>query len=73
MMNNIKTKLLQLEWINLELNSSSYEFPKFGTLYCIKKIFVFNLIDFWVTWTAATIIEKFRGLNQRNQGLSVTT
>jgi hypothetical protein len=39
MMNNIKTKLLQLEWINLELNSSSYEFPKFETLFCIKKDF----------------------------------
>jgi hypothetical protein len=45
MMNNSNPKLLQLEWINLELNSSSYDFPKFGTLFCIKRIFVFNLID----------------------------
>ena len=28
MMNNIKTKLLQLEWINLELKWESYEFSK---------------------------------------------
>jgi hypothetical protein len=26
--NNIKTKLLPLEWINLELKWGSYEFPK---------------------------------------------
>jgi hypothetical protein len=25
--------------MNLELNSSSYEFPKFETLFCIKKNF----------------------------------
>jgi hypothetical protein len=31
--NNINTKLIQLEWIKKELNSSSYEFPKFGTLF----------------------------------------
>jgi RAB protein geranylgeranyltransferase component A len=30
---NINTKLMQLEWIKKELNSSSYEFPKFGTLF----------------------------------------
>jgi hypothetical protein len=28
MMNNIKTELLQLEWINLELRIVSYEFLK---------------------------------------------
>jgi hypothetical protein len=32
-MNNIKTKLLQLEWIDLELKWESYEFSKI-TLYC---------------------------------------
>jgi hypothetical protein len=31
--NNINTKLMQLEWIKKELNPSSYEFPKFETLF----------------------------------------
>jgi hypothetical protein len=33
MMNNIKTKLLQLEWINLELKWIFYEFNKFLDLF----------------------------------------
>jgi hypothetical protein len=28
MINNINTKLMQLEWVNLELNQRSYEFVK---------------------------------------------
>jgi hypothetical protein len=39
--NNINTKLLQLEWLNLELKLINYEFPKFGILFCIKK-------NFWI-------------------------
>jgi hypothetical protein len=39
--NNINTKLLQLEWLNLELKWINYEFPKFGILFCIKK-------NFWI-------------------------
>jgi hypothetical protein len=33
MMNNIKTKLLQLEWLNLELKWINYEFHKFLELF----------------------------------------
>jgi hypothetical protein len=33
MMNNIKTKLLQLEWINLELKWIKYELYKFLDLF----------------------------------------
>jgi hypothetical protein len=31
--NNIKTKLLEPEWIQKELNEPSYDFSKFGTLF----------------------------------------
>jgi hypothetical protein len=33
MKNNIKTKLLQLEWINLELKWTKYELNKFLDLF----------------------------------------
>jgi hypothetical protein len=40
---NINTKLMHLEWIKKELNSSSYEFSKIKTLFLHKKmISLFN-------------------------------
>jgi hypothetical protein len=72
--NNINTKLTQLEWIKKQLNTSSYEFPKFGTLFfALKRISVFILIDFWVIWTADMITEKSRGYFIRNQGPAINT
>jgi hypothetical protein len=48
MMNNIKTKLLQLEWINSELEWIFYELNKFWNSFYIensfsKFIFLFSL------------------------------
>jgi hypothetical protein len=33
MINNIKTKLMPLEWVNLELEGIKYEFHKFLDLF----------------------------------------
>jgi hypothetical protein len=35
-MNNIKTKLMPLEWIDLELEWIKYELYKFLEFFCIK-------------------------------------
>jgi hypothetical protein len=42
-MNNIKTKLLQLEWIKKELKWSSYEFSKL-----LKFVFILNQFSLFI-------------------------
>ena len=41
-MNNMKTKLLQLEWVNLELKWINYELNKFLELFLYAKIIFYN-------------------------------
>jgi hypothetical protein len=48
-------------------------FLSLGHYFALKKISVFNLIDFWVTWTAATVTGRFMGRFIRNQDQIVIT
>jgi hypothetical protein len=40
MIDNIKTKLLPLEWVNLELNEFNMNYTSFWNCFCIKNQFV---------------------------------
>jgi hypothetical protein len=55
---------MPLEWINLELNSSSYEFSKF-----IIFIFILKIILDFISWNSQTLdgghyFSKTRGLTR---------
>jgi hypothetical protein len=47
MINNIKTKLMQLEWIKKELRWISYELNKFLD-FLYQKLFLYEIILFYL-------------------------
>jgi hypothetical protein len=59
--NNINTKLMQLEWIKKELKWIFYELNEFLQLFLYpKSIFYILLSDLSTNWTARTNTEKLR-------------
>jgi hypothetical protein len=59
---------MPLEWINFELNSSSYEFPKFGTLFCIKNNFCIKFNRFLSYLDCGHYLTKTQGdMRKRHQ------